>query len=61
MTDEPRYTLNRNEGMDTLHRNAREECNLDDADERQTIDAHTADAMLSKNQAQTCRHCWPDE
>ncbi len=59
---EPRYVLNVNEfDADVLHRDPREECNLDDADGRQTIDAHTADALLSKNQAQPCRHCWPDE
>ncbi len=64
MTDkrrEPYYVLNVNDGMDTLHRDPREECNLDDADGRQTVDAVTVDAMLSKDQARRCAHCWPDE
>ncbi len=61
MTDD-RFTLNRNDdGPDVLHRNAREECNQDDALDKQRIDAATADALLTKDQARRCSHCWPDE
>lgn len=52
-----RYALNRNEGIDTVHRNAREECNLDDADDREWIDQATADGLLAKGTAKPCRHC----
>ena len=55
-----RYSLNRNEGTDTLHRNGREECNLDDADDRETIDAATADALLLRGTAVRCKHCWDE-
>lgn len=56
MTD-PYFVLNRNEGTDTLHRNPREECNVDDAEGRQTIDAETADALLASGSARPCQHC----
>ncbi len=52
------YVLNENDGMDVLHRDPREECNIDDADGRQTVDAKTVDALLSKDQARRCGHCW---
>ncbi len=58
---EPYYALNINDGEDVLHRDPREECNLDDSEGRQTIDAATAASLLMKEQAQTCLHCWPDE
>jgi len=61
---EPYYVLNVNpDGDDVLHRDPGERCNTqaDEMKGRQVIDAHTADAMLSKNQAHACRHCWPDE
>ena len=38
----PRWTLNRNEGVDTIHRDPREECNTDDIEGREAIDAKTA-------------------
>jgi hypothetical protein len=51
------WVLNRNEGLDTIHRNPREPCNTDDADGRQTIDARTADEMLTRGTARRCGHC----
>jgi len=51
------YVLNRNEGVDTVHRNPREECNTDDADGRETIDAETADALVTRGAARRCQHC----
>ncbi len=58
----PYYVLNRNpDGVDVLHRDPREVCNVDDSEGRQTIDFATADAMLTTTQVRRCRHCWPDE
>ncbi len=56
--DEPRYVLNRNEGIDTLHRNAGESCNLDDSQGRQNVDSETADALLEMGEAKRCLHCY---
>ncbi len=53
-----RYILNVNDGMDTMHRDPIESCNLDDADRRQTVDAETADALLATDQVRRCRHCF---
>ena len=44
-------------GLDIVHRNPREECNLDDARGRDVIDAETADALLSIGEARRCEHC----
>ena len=51
------FVLNRNEGRDTLHRNPREECNVDDVEGRETIDAATYEAMKARDVARLCRHC----
>lgn len=60
MTD--RFVVNVNEaGIDVVHRNPREECNTDDADDVQTIDAKTAAAMIASGQARTCQHCIEQE
>lgn len=56
----PYYVLNRNEGMDTVHRNPREECNVDDADGRQTIDEATALKLSLSKDVARCQHCWAD-
>ncbi len=57
-----RYTLNRNDdGPDVLHCNAQEECNQDDAVDKQRVDAETAYALLTLSQVRRCGHCWPDE
>ncbi len=54
------YVLNVNEGIDILHKNPREQCNsqADEMKGRQTVDAKTVDALLSKDQARRCGHCW---
>ena len=57
---QPYYVLNRNEGTDTIHCNPREECNVDDADGRQTIDADTADALEAMGDAVRCQHCYEE-
>ncbi len=62
MSDErrdPVYVLNVNPaGRDVLHRDPRETCNTDDAKGRETIDATTADALLTSGGAIPCRHCY---
>ena len=57
MNDEAYWVLNRNEGIDTVHRNPREACNTDDAEGRETIDALTAARLLQDNKARPCQHC----
>ena len=61
MSIEPYFVLNRNEGTDTIHRNPREECNVDDAEGRQTIDGDTADALLTMDTAVRCQHCYQED
>lgn len=58
---EDRFVLNRNDGVDVLHRNPSEVCNTDDAIGRQTIDPDTADALLAMGDAIRCRHCYQEE
>jgi hypothetical protein len=58
---DPYYVLNQNAGIDVVHVNPREECNVDDAEGRQTIDAVTADAMLANGSARRCSHCNTEE
>lgn len=57
----PYYVLNRNEGKDVIHRNPREECNVDDAEDRQTVDPETAEALVTLNAATRCNHCYQEE
>jgi hypothetical protein len=59
MTD-PYYVLNVNDGIDTVHRNPREKCNVDDAKGRQTVDEETAHAVLAMKEAIRCQHCWTE-
>lgn len=64
MTDVQRpdvYVLNRNVGIDTLHRNPSEVCNTDDAEDRQTIDEATALKLKLGGYARLCEHCYPAE
>lgn len=59
---EDRWVLNANEGVDTIHRNPREECNTDQATGRKAVDEFTAEAMLNAGDAVPCKHClksWP--
>lgn len=55
MTD--RFILNVNEGVDTVHRNPREECNTDQAQGRKNVDAKTAAALIASGEARACLHC----
>jgi hypothetical protein len=57
---EARYVIVRKAGeLDVLHVNAREECNVDDAHDRQTVDEETALALLHAEPplARACEHC----
>ena len=59
---EPRYQIVRkSDGIDTLHVNAREECNLDDADHVETITPARAVELKMGGHARLCRHCFPAE
>lgn len=57
MTHEPYYVINRNDGEDTLHRDPREVCNVDDAEGRQTLDTATGTALEASGDVHLCRHC----
>lgn len=57
----PYYVLNRNEGRDTVHRNPREECNVDDAEGRETVDEDTAIAVVAMGHARRCEHCYQED
>ena len=64
MTDqahEPYFVLNRNEGIDTLHENPREECNVDDAEDRTTLDPVTGRALKESGDIHLCGHCITQE
>ena len=54
---DPYFVLNRNEGIDTIHRNPREECNVDDAEQRSTVDVESAAALIPSGGARPCQHC----
>lgn len=51
------WVLNRNEGVDVLHPDPREECNLDDSKGRTVVDAATGQALLEAGTADLCLHC----
>lgn len=55
--DEPRFVVTRKDGVDTLHRNPGEQCNLDDTLADQKIDEFTAEALLLRGDAKPCGHC----
>ncbi len=58
---EPYFVLNRNDGIDTLHVNPHEECNVDDAEGRETIDAATAEALKAGGYVRLCKHCHTED
>lgn len=55
------YVINQNDGIDTLHRNPREECNIDDAEGRSTLDAKTGQALEESGDIHRCGHCYTDQ
>lgn len=53
-----RFVVNRNEGQDVVHRSPTiEACNVDDAKDRQNVDAKTAAALIASGEARPCEHC----
>lgn len=54
------YIVVRHEGVDTLHSFPTfEECNVDDAVEREHVDVATAASLLASGIARGCAHCEP--
>lgn len=52
-----RYILSQRDGVDTLHRDPLEVCNVDDAADASNIDEFSAEAMLLRGDARACKHC----
>lgn len=52
-----RFYLVRKGGVDTMHHNPTEQCNLDDSTRDQEVDEFTAEAMLARGDARPCQHC----
>lgn len=59
LTPQNRYVITVHKGIDTLHVNALEQCNLDDADLLQTVDRVSAEALLRAGLVRSCWHCVP--
>lgn len=55
----PRYTLNRNAGVDTLHQeHPWEQCNVDEAtDVVRMVEDDDAFRLVEAGDAVTCKHC----
>jgi len=54
---EARFVLTVKDGVDTLHRDPGEQCQLDDTERDMVIDEFTAEAMLLRGDARPCKHC----
>ena len=62
MSDADVVILNVNpDGIDVLHPDPGEQCNTDDAEGRQRVDARTAAALLARGEARLCEHCGSSE
>lgn len=57
MSREHRYVLNSNPGLDIVHVDPVEECNLDDAEAREDIEPARAAELVRTGQARYCEHC----
>ena len=55
--DDDRWVLVNREGIDTVHKNPHEECNLDDTRRDEGIDEITAERLLLAGDAVPCKHC----
>lgn len=58
---ETRYVVVNRDGIDTLHRNAGEACNLDDTIADQKVDEATALRMKLGGFVRLCQHCYASE
>ena len=56
-----RYLLVPKDGIDVLHRDPGEQCQMDDTENEESIDASTYEAMKAGGHARLCRHCHPQE
>lgn len=56
----PRYTIVPRDGIDTLHRDSSEACNLDDTDREEQVDEATAIRMKLDGKAKLCAHCFDE-
>ncbi len=56
-----RYFLNRNDDVDTLHRNPGNACNTERSKTKdgEVIDEATALRLQMRGMTQLCRHCYP--
>lgn len=58
---DPQFTLNRNQGVGTLHvEHPWEQCNTDQAEDLRKVDALEAQLALSSGDALACLVCTPD-
>lgn len=57
MTDGDRYIVVRKDGIDVLHVNPREECNLDDTEADQVLTEDEAEMAINLGTARACGHC----
>ena len=56
----PRYLLVPKDGIDTLHRDPGESCQMDDTKREETVDETTALALKRGGYVRLCRHCWSE-
>ena len=54
----PRYLLVPKDGIDTLHRDPTESCQMDDTEREESVDEATALKLKVGGYARLCRHCW---
>ena len=53
----PRYFIVPKDGIDTLHRDPGEQCQMDDTTREQEVDEASALAMKMGGYARLCQHC----
>ena len=61
MTVHDRYVLNVEDGIDTIHRNPGEQCNLDDSPDEEHVPEGTAKALIDGGSAERCGHCYRED
>jgi hypothetical protein len=57
MSKDDRYVVVKKDGIDTLHVNPREECNLDDTELDRELTEDEAEAALNIGTVRACGHC----
>ena len=56
-----RYLLVPKDGIDTLHRDPTESCQMDDTQREEVVDEATALKLKLGGYERLCRHCWAEE